>query len=99
MRIDNLNNIDFGARNPKITKFYVPGKNNTTLRCMTEGHILNLHGINYDILKHGNVIESKAFHNKKGFSDEKLAEIFQNMQEKVREGVDFMYELFTAHMK
>lgn len=99
MKIDNLNSPGFSARTPKIKKFYVPGKNNTTLKCMTEGNITDLHGINCDILKHGNVIESKAFHSKKGFTDEKLVEIFTTMQTKVREGFDFMDELFRAHMK
>lgn len=99
MNINNTSSIGFGAKTPKITRFYVPGKNDTTLRCFAEGDIEKISGINYDVLKKGKVIESEDFHNKQGFSDIRLLRICTKIQEKVREGYDFMTELIKAQLQ
>lgn len=95
----SISSASFGAKAPKITKFYVPGKNNTTLRCNAEGDFLHLSGINCEVLKKGKVIETTSFHNKQGFNDNRLTCIYSKIQEKVRDGFDFMEELFLAQIK
>lgn len=39
---------------------------------------------------------AKAYENKKGFSDERLANIIDEAQQYLKEGVDFLYEFIKA---
>lgn len=90
--------LTFNGGIPKTTKFYVPAKKGT-LKCFVTGNIDKTTGIKYDWLEKGKVIESREFKNKKGFSDERIAVICEKIQTKVREGFDFMNELFNAQIK
>lgn len=96
MNINSISTQSFEGKVPKITKFYVPGKDNTTLRCKTVGDIVDMTKIDYDILKKGEVLESKSYHNKKGFSCERFAQICGQIQKKVHESFDFLEELLEA---
>lgn len=86
---------NFSGKNT-FTKFYIPGKNGTTLRCQSIGDLRFLSHLEYDVLHKGRILESKAYNNKKGFSDTRLAQICEKIQEKVVEGKDFLDELFDA---
>ena len=43
--------------------------------------------------------DAKSFANKAGFTDEKFAEIVENLQSVIKEGVDFLTEFFRAQKK
>ena len=106
MNINPTMNLNFNARAPKtealkktVTRFRVPGRNETTIVAdltTTKDKYTNLE---YKIMKKGKVLEEKAYQNKKGFSIERLAQICEKTQEKVREGFDFLEELIKAQFK
>ena len=80
----------------RIISFEVPGKNKTRiLTNITE--IKNKYtNLEYQVLKKNNEIEKKVYHNKRGFDYYRLESICNNIQNKVREGVDFLEELIEA---
>jgi len=98
MNILPIQSISFNSTKNAI-KYYIPGKNDTTLRCFIDGKIEKPTHFKYEVLKRGNVIESKEFQNKKGFSVERFTAIVNMMQSKTREGFDFLYETLNAHIK
>ena len=98
MNICAISPINFSCNAPKVVKYYVPGKNDTTLRCFITGTLEKTTNFKYDVLKKGKVIESKEFHNKRGFSLERFAVILDKMQEKAREGYNFMHMTYDAQL-
>ncbi len=105
MNINPTTNLNFNAKAKaeiikRATRFRVPGKNGTTVIAdivdiPSKTIITNLE---YKIMKKGKVLEEKAFQNKKGFKDERLCIICENIQKKVKEGFDFLDELFRAQI-
>jgi len=95
MNIDFSNPINFNAQ-IYVKKFYVPGRENTTLRCLLKQNKSKTIGFKYDVLKKGKVLESQSYSNKKGFDDNYMAHIIDIMDGKVREGVNFFLELINA---
>jgi len=98
MNIAPVTSINFSAT-PKVIKYYVPGKNDTTLRCFLEATSDKTTGIKYDVLKKGKIIETQEFRNKRGFDANRYATIIDQIQTKVREGFDFLYETLNAQLK
>ena len=105
MNINQISTLNFNARIPKTRNFMfrVPGKDGTTLvtsvteiPTRTKNDITN---INYKIMQKGKVIEEKTYQNKKGFNDERLGAICEKIQQKVKEGFDFLSELLSAQFK
>lgn len=104
MNINSISNLNFEAKAEvikRVTTFRVPGKNGTTILTdvFDKGVGRNVTGLNYRILSKGKVLEEKAFQNKKGFKDERLCCICEKIQTKVKEGIDFLDELFKAQLK
>lgn len=95
MNIDFSNSMNFNAQ-IYVKKFYVPGKENTTLRCILKQNKNKTIGFQYDVLHKGKVIESQTYSNKKGFDDNYMAHIIDVIDGKVREGVNFFLELLNA---
>ena len=54
--------------------------------------------IAYDILDKGKVVERKNYINKDGFDMEVVTTIVQNIQSRVKNGIDFMEELIKAQL-
>ena len=98
MNILPVQSINFTSAKNAI-KYYVPGRNDTTLRCFIEGTIEKPTNIKCDVLKKGKVIESTEFHNKKGFNANRFTAIVEQMQAKTRDGFDFLYETLNACLK
>ena len=84
----------------RVTSFRIPAKNDATIVAdvveYTQNQKNKVTNINYRLMKKGQVVEEKAFQNKKGFADERFASICEKIQTKVKEGYDFMNELFDA---
>ena len=106
MNINQTMNLNFNARAPKVetlkksvTRFRVPGKNDTTIVADLTEFKDKYTNLEYRIMKKGKVLEEKAYQNKKGFPTERLACICENIQTKVREGFDFLEELIHAQFK
>lgn len=102
MNIDSKINTGFQARispqlPPKRVRFRVPGKNNTvvisTIYADKSHHIKIL---DYQVRHRNNILDSGSFKNKKGFNDDNLSNICQEIQEKVKDGVDYLAEFFNV---
>lgn len=102
-KVMNINptTLGFQANPTKITRLYIPAKDGSgTLRCEIGGRVdKKITNIKYDLLKKGEIIESKSFQNKRGFADERLAFIYEVIQQHIQEGFDFLDELWRAQLK
>ena len=103
MNINQIMNLNFNARSAKpvvtkITRFRVPGKNGTTIVSdLTE--VNNKYTkLEYSVMKNGKELEKRCYQNKKGFPVERFCCICDKLQTKVREGFDFLNELFEAQL-
>ena len=96
-------NLNFNSKKTimeRATKFRVPGIDNTTIVTdVFEKGSGKITGLTYRIMKKGKVLEEKAYHNKKGFKPERLGKISMDIQKRVKEGFDFLTELFEAQFK
>ena len=98
-------NLNFNARAPKtealkkVTRFRVPGKNDTTIVADLTEFKNKYTNLEYRVMKKGKVLEEKAYQNKTGFKPERLCRICEDIQTKVKEGISFLDELFKAQLK
>lgn len=105
MNINQTTNLNFNAA-PKtevmkktVTRFRVPGKNNTTIVADLTVFKDKCTNLEYRVMKKGKVLEEKAYQNKRGFPTNRLFNICDRIQTKVREGFDFLVELIDAQFK
>ena len=101
MNINPTMGIGFkaNAQPQRITKIFVPAKEGT-LRCEIGGQLDNkITVIKYDLLRKGEVIESKAFKDKEGLTKESMDNIFETIQLRVKEGFVFLDELIKAQSR
>jgi len=83
----------------RVTKIFVPAKEGT-LRCEIGGNLeQKITVIKYDVLKEGKVIETKAYQDKNGIPEEKFKEIYENIQQRIKDGFVFLDELIKAQSK
>ena len=103
MNLNTTMNLNFNGKAKvleRATKFRVPGVDNTTIVAdVFDKGSTKITGLKYQVMKKGKVLEEKAFQNKKGFKDERLCCICEKIQTKVKEGIDFLDELFKAQLK
>ena len=105
MNINQLTNLSFNARIPRTRtfSFRVPGKNDTTIIAnvteIPERLKRDITNITCETVEKGKVLEKRVFNNKKGFDEERLGVICEKIQQKVKEGYDFLEELFMAQFK
>ena len=97
MNINPTMPMTFGAKLPvtNITRLELPGKNVQKVCVEVEGEI----GKKITSLKYKAGEVEKLFQNKKGFSDERFAEIIENVQTVIKDGVDFLFEFIKAQRK
>ena len=101
MNINPTMGIGFKATTQpqRITKLFVPAKEGT-LKCEIGGQLDNkITVIKYDLLKKGEVIESKAFKDKAGLTKESIDNIFEAIQLRLKDGFVFLDELIKAQSK
>ena len=96
MNINPTMSMNFGAKIPTtITKMTLPGRNVQKVNIEVTSEIgKKVTGLKYQA---GNI--EKAFVDKTGFSDQKFDEIVENVQEVIKEGIDFLTEFFKAQKK
>ena len=106
MNINPTLNINFQGKVSskslkKMTTFRVPGKDNTTVLTdiVETGISEKLTNLEYKIIQKGKVLERRMYQNKKGFKPERLCAICEDIQQKVKEGYDFLDELLKAQIK
>ena len=106
MNFNPTTNLNFNAKTgivKKVTRFRVPGKNGTTIVTdiveIPSRMTRDITKVSYREMRKGKVLEEKTFQNKKGFPDERLGAICDKIQEKVREGFNFLDELIKAQLK
>ena len=96
MNINPTMSMNFGAKIPTtITKMTLPGRNVPKVNIEVASEI----GKKVTALKYQAGDVEKSFANKAGFTDEKFAEIVENLQSVIKEGVDFLTEFFRAQKK
>jgi hypothetical protein len=101
MNINKTMNLNFNAKtiDPKlikITTFSVPGKNGSKIVTSLTETDKKYTNLEYYITKKGEILEEKAYQNKKGFPSKRLYNICENIQTKVRKGYDFLEELIRS---
>ena len=104
MNINQCSNLNFNAKmSTRTFTFRVPGKDGTTVLTdvveipqRLKKDIIN---ISYKVIKKGKVLEEKSYQNKKGFEDERFGSICEKIQQKVKEGYEFIGEFFSAQYK
>ncbi|MBO5737708.1 hypothetical protein J6R97_00010 [bacterium] len=101
MNITNSMQTNFQGYSEFILR--VPGKNDTTLvntikiRFPDKGpYNEKIVGISSNIMRKGKVLDSYSFQNKSGFKPERFARICGKIQTHVKDGFNFMEELFVA---
>lgn len=106
MNINPIMNLNFqGKANPKtlkkITTFRVPGKDGTTVitDIVETGINEKLTNLEYKVMQKGKVLEKHAYQNKKGFNPERICSICEEIQQRIKEGFDFLDELLKAQIK
>ena len=106
MNINPTTNFNFQARMSsknlkKATTFRVPGKDGTTVvtDIIETGINEKLTKLEYSVVEKGKILENKVYQNKKGFNPERICSICEEIQQKVKEGFDFLDELLKAQIR
>jgi hypothetical protein len=96
MNINPTMSMNFGAKIPTtITKMTLPGRNVSKVNIEVASEI----GKKVTALKYKAGDIEQSFVDKAGFSDQKFAEIVENVQGVIKEGIDFLAEFFKAQKK
>ena len=97
----NLSSRAYANNIKKLTTFRVPGNDGTTVvtNIIETGVSEKLTNLEYKVMQKGEVLERRAYQNKKGFTPERLCGICEEIQNKIKEGFDFLDELLKAQIK
>ena len=92
MNINTIQPTTFnGKYTPRTTRLNLPGRNGR-MNIEIIGELdTRITSVRY---RSGKV--EKAFQNKKGFQEERLAKIFEEIDNNLKEGMEFLYEFLKA---
>lgn len=97
--MNNINTaqIAFGAKMPKISVIRIPLKTGETAKVtVSENSRYRITSIVSDVFCKGKITSNEKYHNKKGFSDNKLAQIVTHFEQIAK---DKNFDFYTALLK